>query len=301
MNPGPWSVKRLRRWRRRILRSVFRHPLEAVVVVVGGFLFARLSPDRASRVAGRIGRGPVAHLLSLRMAERNLAEIMPELDADSQKKIARQSTGALASSIVEYLHTDALVRESDRIAVIGEDHAKRALEGEGGVVFATAHIANPEACRIAIQRLGAVPALIYRPPSNLLVRNSIRKVLRVIPAPLFERGIDHPRHMRRHVGDGGAILILVDQRPMGASRLPFLGRMARTATGPATLARRAGAAFLPVRCKRVAGRRLAYEVHFEAPIEGTDSAEMMAEMNTRIGRWVRDTPEQWLWSHDRWR
>ena len=301
MKSAPWKSARFRRRLRRAVRRFVRHPLEALFFVSGRFVFARLSPDVASRFGGRIGRGPLAHFLSIRRAERNIAAVMPDLDRESRGRLARQVTGGLASTLIEYLHTEVLIRERGRVTMIGEAHARQALESGDGVVFATAHIANPEACRIAIQRLGGAPALFYRPPSNPLVRGSIREILKVIDAPLFGRGIDHPRNMRRHVGEGGAILILVDQRIMGADRLPFLDRMARTATGPATLARRAGAAFIPVRCKRVPGRRLAYEVHFEEPIEGTDSTAMMSEMNVRIGKWVRETPEQWLWTHDRWR
>ena len=300
MSPAPWQSALLRRrWRRAARRAVL-HPVEAFLFFAGRFIFSRLSLDAASRLAGWFGRFPLAGFLSFRRAERNLAIIMPDLNRMSRRRLARRVTGGLASTMVEYLHTRSLIREPDRIEIAGEAHARRALES-GGVVFATAHIANPEACRIAILRLGGSPALYYRPPSNPMVRGSIRETLEVIDAPLFGRGIDHPRHMRRHVGEGGAILILVDQRMMGADRLPFLGKMARTTTGPATLARRAGAAFVPVRCKRLPGRRLAYQVSFEAPIERKDSTEVMSEMNARIGEWVREAPDQWLWVHDRWR
>ena len=300
MKRAYWNSQRLRRRLQRTLRRAFFQPLEAFLFFTGRFLFSHLSPDAASRFGGWIGRGPLARFLLVRRAERNLAAVMGSLDATSRRRLARRVTGGLASTLVEYLHTDTLIREPDRISVTGEVHVRQALE-RGGAVFATAHIANPEACRIAIQRFGTAPALYYRPPSNPMLRGSFREILQVIDAPLFGRGVDHPRGMRRHVGDGGAILILVDQRIMRAERLPFLGRMARTATGPATLARRAGASFVPVRCRRLTGRRLRYEVRFEAPIEGASSAEMMAKMNARIGEWVRETPEQWLWVHDRWR
>ena len=296
----PWTSVRLRRRLRRAAKRVFQYPAEALAFGLFRFVFARLSLDATSRIGHWLGRVPFARPLSLRKAERNLVAGMPDLDPASRRILARKVTGALGSTMLEYLHTRTLLSEPDRIHVMGEMHARRALEAGRGVVFATAHIANPEACRIAIQRLGASPALYYRPPSNPFVRKGIREILEAIDAPLFGRGLDHPRHMRRYVGAGGVILILVDQRVMGSVRLPFLGRMARTATGAATLARRTGAAFVPVRCTRMGGKRLTYEVRFEAPIVGSDSAQIMIEMNQRIGQWVMDSPDQWLWVHGRW-
>ena len=288
--------------RRHLLRGLrrgFREPIEAVLFFAARQVVHRVSLDRASRLGGWLGRGPLAWFLFVGRADRNLAAIMPELDRPARRRLARRVTGGLASTLLEYPHTDVLLRETDRIRVVGEGHAVRALAA-GGVVFATAHVANPEACRVAIQRLGRAPALYYRPPSNARLRRGIRDILQVIDAPLFRRGTDHPRLIRRHVGEGGAILILVDQRYQGAQRLPFLGRDARTATGPATLARRAGAQLVPVYCRRLPGRRLSYEVRFEAPVVGEDSTAMMRAMNERIGEWVREMPEQWLWIHDRW-
>ncbi len=297
---GAMRYARLRRRSRRFLQRLVRYPVEAVAFHACAAAFSLLSIDRASRTAGWLGRVPLAAPLSARKAERNLAAVSFEADPAARRRLARRVTGGLASTMVEYLHTRTLMREPDRIRVNGGERVRRVLEAGRGAVFATAHIANPEACRIAIQRLGTPPALYYRPPNNPLVRGGVRRILEVVDAPLFGRGVDHPRRMRSHVGDGGAILILVDQRMMGTDRLPFLGRMARTTTGPATLARRAGAAFVPVRCKRLPGPRLVFEVTFEEPIEGADSAEVMTEMNRRIGEWVRETPDQWLWIHGRW-
>jgi len=285
---------------RKAFQRWVRQPTELAVWAAFAYLLTRVSPDWASRIAGWVGRWPLARSLGKAKAERNLARILVDLSPAARGRMARAVTGGMASTMIEYLHTAAFLREPERIRISGAEHVRAAVEAGRPVVLAAAHLALPEACRVAAVRLGLRPGLYYRPPNNPLLRERARRMLGVIDAPLFARNEDSPRRLRLHMGAGGSILILVDQRLAKSVDLPFLGRPAPTSTGPATLARRSGASLIPVRCRRLPGRPLSFEVCFDAPVEAADSASMMAKVNDRISEWIRDAPEQWLWAHDRW-
>ena len=66
------------------------------------------------------------------------------------------------------------------------------------------------------------------------------------------------------------------------------------------MAHRTGAALIPVRAMRnVAEKR--FDVTFDAPILRDDPTATMQAVNDRIGEWIEEAPEQWLWFHRRWR
>jgi KDO2-lipid IV(A) lauroyltransferase len=53
------------------------------------------------------------------------------------------------------------------------------------------------------------------------------------------------------------------------------------------------------------GRSSRFDVTFDAPLipESGDTAALdtMREVNLRLESWIRETPEQYFWLHNRWR
>ena len=98
-------------------------------------------------------------------------------------------------------------------------------------------------------------------------------------------------------------MILSDQRFTRAPRIPFFGIPATTALAPAQIAREYGAALLPVRGTR-RGRSSVFDVSIGpalAPGDGDDATlDTMAEVNRLLEGWIRRTPEQYFWLHNRW-
>jgi Kdo2-lipid IVA lauroyltransferase/acyltransferase len=201
--------------------------------------------------------------------------------------------------MVEYARLDKALPKFE-IEVAGVEHLLSAQAAGRGAILVSAHYGNWETARIAALRLGCETGIVYRPFNN---RYLDRFTVRLIPCagrPLVRKGWTGMRLMLEHLGRGGFVMILVDQRNSGAPFIDFLGHPAETPTGAADAARRTGAALIPVCAARnVAARR--FDVTFEAPVTGDDSRAMMAEVNRRIGAWVEAAPEQWLWFHRRWR
>lgn len=248
---------------------------------------------------------PVGGLIAIavpsyrRRAEENLALVWPDRPQAERRHIARGAGAHFTRLMVEYARLDRTMRNVE-IEISGAEHMCAARAAGRGAVLVTAHFGNWEAARFAALRLGCETGIIYRAFNN---RYLDRFTLGLIPSagrPVLQKGRQGVRHLIGHVSRGGFVMILVDQRNTGAPFIDFLGHPAETPTAAADLARRTGAALIPVRAVRdVAARR--FEVTFEAPVTGADSRAMMAEVNRRIGAWIEAAPEQWLWFHRRWR
>ena len=106
----------------------------------------------------------------------------------------------------------------------------------------------------------------------------------------------------RHVG------ILMDQNAARRESVfvDFFGRPASTSRSIAVLATRTGAPIVPIFAYRCpdGGHRVVVRTALPPPAShDADAAvvELTARCTAEIERAIRHDPEQWLWSHDRWR
>lgn len=108
--------------------------------------------------------------------------------------------------------------------------------------------------------------------------------------------------LRQWKHECSAMTLLVDQYAHKGPKLEFLGRPARTVTSAARLAIRTGAPVVigsfvrlaPYRYRLVGGEPLQFGPE-------ADVNEATQIMNNRLGAVIRQYPEQYLWSHRRWR
>lgn len=234
-----------------------------------------------------------------RRAEQNLALVWPERSTAERRHIVREAGAHFMRLIIEYARLDRTIRDIE-IEISGAEHLRAAQAAGKGAVLVSAHYGNWEAARFAALRLGCETGIIYRPLNNRYLARFTRDLIPIAGRPILPKGRRGARDLIGHVARGGFVMILVDQRNSGTPFIDFLGHPAETSTGAAELARRSGAALIPVRAARnVALRR--FDVTFEAPVTGTDSRAMMAEVNRRISAWIEAAPEQWFWFHRRWR
>jgi len=148
-------------------------------------------------------------------------------------------------------------------------------------------------------------------------------IARVLDNPLLERDLTARRLLTgrgiipkdggvlklvRTLRAGELVAVLLDQNAgRKGALLDFLGEPSSHHTVAGVMARRCGAAALPVYLLRAGpGGRL--RVVIEPPVQadpGLDDDAAVLQITRRISasleRQVRAHPEQWLWLHDRWR
>ena len=113
--------------------------------------------------------------------------------------------------------------------------------------------------------------------------------------------------MKKALDRGEAVGINVDQEARtNHTFAPFFGRPAATSSTPAQLHLKTGAPILVVTVHRSAPFRYALEVfeQIHHPPSGDREADLLAittRINAAMERAIQKAPEQWLWSHRRWR
>ncbi len=254
---------------------------------------------RLSRFFGWLGSPLVLLIPAFRnRVDANLQLIWPDLDRPERRRLIRETARNFIHLAVEYAHLDRFIAGM-AIRTHGVDQLRAAAEAGKGAIIVTAHYGNWEAIRVAAKREGREVGIIYRAFNNRYLDRFTMNMIPDAGSPVLQKG-SGMRQLVQHVRRGGMVMILVDQRNTGAPFIDFMGQPAETVTAAADIAVRTGAALIPARAVRdVAAER--FDVTFEKPITGTDSVEMMSEVNRRISAWVEEYPAQWFWFHRRWR
>jgi len=281
------------------------HALEALLVraLSGG---ARALPWRASLGFGA-ALGGLAHGLGVRrrVAEENLALAFPERSAEERAAILRAHYRELGRVVVEYPRLAELAQApAGRVfaEVRGWEHFEP-LRGRGAIML-TGHFGNFELGGAMLGQKHAVDVVV-RPLSNprveaILARERERAGVGVISA---DRGI---RRVYEALRAGRWIAMLADQdaRRQGVF-VPFLGRPASTALGPARISLATGAPIVMGFVARGADGRMTLDI--EPPLAVEDPAapdaalRLTALHSARLEARVRARPEMWFWLHRRWK
>ncbi len=161
----------------------------------------------------------------------------------------------------------------------------------------------------------ANPAGVYRSVNNPYVDAYMREQRKdLFPGGLFGRGKvegDHgddqrtARILTDFVRRGGRLGLICDLYDRTGVPVPFFGKEARTQAIGAMIARRVGARIWMARCLRI-GTQSRFKIEIKelrVPRTANQSADVqwiMTAMQAQFEAWVREAPEQWMWSNRRW-
>jgi KDO2-lipid IV(A) lauroyltransferase len=244
-----------------------------------------------------------------RFAHANLAQAYPELPAAERRGLARRALQHLGMTLAELprLLTEPLEATLARIRLEGVEHLQAVMAAHGRALMLTAHLGNWEIL-CATHRLTDYGLSIVVRPLDAPWLDAVAERLRcrtgveVIDKRGALRGVLDALRRGRMVG------ILMDQNAARREGVfvEFFGRPASTSRSIAVLALRTGAPILPIFAYRTAGggHRVVIRPVLPAPASNDPEAaivELTARCTAEIERAIRDAPEQWLWSHDRWR
>jgi KDO2-lipid IV(A) lauroyltransferase len=256
--------------------------------------------------------GDVAYLVlrrRRRLALDNLAHAYPALPIRARMRLARHASQHLGMTLIELAHmlTHPLDATLDRLRFDGIEHLDAVMGTHGRALLLTAHLGNWEILA-ASHRLTKYPlSIVVRPLDAPWLDALAERLRRSTGVELIDkRGALRPvlDALRR----GRMIGILMDQN---ASRregvfVDFFGRLASTSRSIALLALRTRTPVVPTFIRRDTDgcHTVIFYPALDVPdSNGSDAAvvELTARCTAAIERAIREAPEQWLWSHDRWR
>jgi KDO2-lipid IV(A) lauroyltransferase len=292
----------------RLEYAVFR-------IVVG--LIRALPLDVAVRLSAKAWRllAPLVNPKRHRRALDNLAIAFPEKTQQDRQRIAMAHWENLGRVMAETIHIDRILADPSRIAIAEFQIFARYRDKLGPILGVSLHMGNWELAIWPLVRAGKSPAAVYRSVTNPYVDAYLRWQRRdLYPGGLFGRGKVEGGHgdsqrtarvITDFVRRGGQLGMVCDLYDRTGIEVPFFGKPARTQAIAGMIARRVGARVWMSRCVRI-GDESRFRIELKelkvprTANQAEDVREVMAAMQRQYEDWIRDAPEQWMWSNRRW-
>lgn len=281
-------------------------------------LLVHLFPLRvATGLSARAWRllAPIINPKRHRRALENLAIAFPEKSEAERTRIAMAHWENLGRVMAETMLMDRLLADPSRLEIVNAKLFDRYRDKLGAAIGVSLHMGNWELAIWPFTFAKANPAAVYRSVNNPYVDAYVRAQRKdLYPGGLFGRGRvegDHgddqrtARILNDFVRRGGRLGLICDLYDRTGIEVPFFGQPARTQAIAAMIARRVGARIWMARCLRVGTEsRFRIEIkELRVPRTANPSADVqwiMTAMQQQFEAWVREAPEQWMWSNRRW-
>jgi Kdo2-lipid IVA lauroyltransferase/acyltransferase len=242
----------------------------------------------------------------------NLAIAFPEKTAEERAALALAMWENLGRVMAETMQLDRITADPARIVIVDHAMFRRYRDKLGAAVGVTLHMGNWELAIWPFTLAGNNPAAVYRSVKNPYVDRYLRDMRkRLYPGGLLgkgrnrEEGQTTARLIMDFVRQGGRLGLVCDLHDRTGIEVPFFGRPARSVAMPAIIARRVGARIWMARCLRIGAQsRFHIELkELKVPRTANQAADVKwitAKMQEQFEAWVREAPEQWMWSNRRW-
>ncbi len=244
-----------------------------------------------------------------KVVEDNLLQAFPELSEKEHKKLVKKSYKNLADIFVEgikgFTMSDAQYARRYRLA--NPEILEKYKAEKKSAVFMPAHYGNWEwGTKATPPQLGYKNVIIiYKPLSNKPADRFFKKH-RSHPGLIMGSIYETLKLFRNYSDDFSAFIMVSDQSPPPVAKkvywIKFLRRETAFIRGAELFARQYEMPVFYSECQRV--KRGFYELKLSLI---TDNAALLpeGEMTRRYARkleeTIRNKPEDWLWSHRRWK
>ena len=243
---------------------------------------------------------------------KNLSIAFPERSEDERRRILRASYVNLGKGLSEYIRLAGFfhTRLRDRVTYDRYQYWQDVMRDNPGkgIVVLTGHFGNFELFACAHAMHGHQISLVHH-TQRFLAGDALMTFARERCGVEILRKHSAARAVLKALRSGELVGIPFDQNAKRSEAIwvPFFGEPAATPSGLARLVALSRAPVIPAFIVREPdGRHHRIEIHDEIPVQRTDDADADALENTArfvkaIEDMVRRYPEQFLWTHRRYR
>jgi len=193
------------------------------------------------------------------------------------------------------------------IRIDGLERLRTVMDRHGRALLLTAHLGNWELLAAASRLTPYRLSVVVRPLDAPWLDGLASRLRDKMGVELIDKRAAL-RPVLRALTGGDMVGILLDQNTARGESVfvPFFGRPASTSKGIALLALRTETPIVPTFIRREAAGT--HVVTIRPPLAvaagmapGAAVAALTARCTEAIEEAIRETPEQWLWIHERWR
>ena len=202
----------------------------------------------------------------------------------------------------EYLYIKK-IKNSNKITVENQEILDAIKKDGEPVIFISGHFNNFELMAMHIEKSGIDLAAIYRPLNNIFLNPLMEKIRKThICKKQIKKGISGTKEILKNFKDGTSVALMIDQRVSEGIKSKFFGKDAFTTTIPAQFVKKFGTRIVPIYIERKIDESFNLIVYEPIKYQKEDSIETItSNLNEILEKMIIRNPEQWIWTHNRWK
>ena len=268
-------------------------------------LFKILGLNFSSEIGGKLFEkiGPLFR--SKKLIDANIRRALPHISQENLNEIVKLMWNNYGRVFAEYIFIKDFRngKYSSNIKIEGQDILEKIKQTEQQVIFVSGHLSNFELMAMHLEKTGIKLSAIYRPLNNIFLNPLMEKIRKkYICKHQIKKGIGGMKKLMSLKKENFSTALMIDQRVSEGIFSNFFDQRALTTTIPAQLIKKFKIPVVPIHIQRNNGPN--FKITIQKPIifsEENSIQNITDKLNYVLENLIKIKPEQWIWSHNRWK
>ena len=285
--------------------KIIKYFVEFLIIIILFFLFFLLRPKLSSYISGKLFEIVGPFFRSKKIIHKNLQRVFPDIKIERLDKLTSLMWNNYGRVFAEYIFIKnfRFGKINSNIEIDGQEILEKIKKEKKQVIFISGHLSNFELMAMHIAKSGINLCTIYRPLNNFFLNPIMEKIRsKYICKYQIKKGIGGLKKLINLKNKNFSTALMIDQRVSEGIHAKFFNDSALTTTIPSQLIKKFNIPVVPVSIERIEGIKFKIKIMKPIFFSNTENEKVITEnLNKILEKMILKRPEQWIWSHNRWK
>ena len=279
--------------------------IQFLIISILFLIFKILGLRYASYFSGKIISFVGPFFRSKVLIKSNILKAHPNLSRDQVESISKKMWNNYGRILAEYIFIKDFRNSKLRnnLEVKGQEILDMIKKNNEPVIFVSGHFNNFELMAMQIEKSGINLAAIYRPLNNKFLNFIMEKIRKqYICKNQIKKGISGTKELLSFFKKKTSIALMIDQRVSQGIKSNFFKHEALTTTIPAQFVKKFKCKIVPIYIERIKSAKFKLTIYKPLVYSDHESIKSITlDLNRILEKLILKNPDQWIWSHNRWK
>ena len=279
--------------------------IQFLIISILFLIFKILGLSYASYISGKVVSFVGPFFRSKSLIRSNILKALPDFKLNQIEKISKKMWNNYGRILAEYVFIKDFrsTKFQNNIEIKGQEILDNLKNNKEPVIFVSGHFNNFELMAMQIEKSGINLAVIYRPLNNKFLNFIMERIRKkYICKNQIKKGISGTKLLLSFFKKKTSIALMIDQRVSQGIKSNFFKNEALTTTIPAQFVKKFKCKIVPIYIERVKDINFKLTIHDPLVYSNDESIESITlDLNHLLEKLILKNPDQWIWSHNRWK
>ena len=279
--------------------------IQFIFTIISFVVFKILGANLASNLSGKIFEKIGPFFRSKKIIYSNIKRAIPNIENKEVRKISSLMWNNYGRVFAEFMFMKDFRtgKLAQNIEINGMSILEKIKSNKEQVVFISGHLSNFELMAMYLEKSGINLCAIYRPLNNIFLNKLMESIReKYICKNQIKKGIGGLKKLIFLKNKNLSTALMIDQRVSEGILSDFFNEKALTTTIPAQLVKKFNIPVVPVYIERTGGLKFKISINEPVSFPQSSSVESITDdLNKILEKMIIKKPDQWIWSHNRWK